>query len=80
MEIVVTRDNFERIRNKFCRALHILVLPQLLMVQNYTVAVRIGRIFDAKTGTTMQAFHRSKPDFKYKNVLSCLINKVQCIE
>lgn len=61
----LTRDNFERIHNKFCRALHILVLRQSLMVQNYTVAIRIDHIFDEKTGTMMQAFHRSKPDLKH---------------
>lgn len=74
--IALTRDNFGRIRNKFCQALHILVLRQPLMVQNYTAAVRIDRIFDAKTGTTMQAFHRSKPDFKHKNLLSSVTYKV----
>lgn len=62
----LTRDNFVQIHNKFCQALRTLVLRQLLMEQNYTVAIRIGHIFDAKTGTTMQVttVRRSKPDLK----------------
>lgn len=60
----LTQDNFEQIHNKFCQAVHILVLRQLLMVHNYTVAIRTGHTFDVKTGMSLQAFHQSKPDFE----------------